>query len=332
MKKFAIVICALQLCLCAAAEPLMPTAEGTTWRYELIQEKAADGLDLDEPNERENLEAVYRIGGIEKIDNKDLRRLEIYRGDMLENTDLISVSEHEIICPARADKAGIIKIDPPQPMLVGPLKAGTNWNFDGKIGETKVSQRYQIAGEEDVDVPAGKFHAWRIQCDQTLPTKALINRWFVAGIGFVRVETTIKNESGAVLQKTSLNLKERPKIASVAQKDPTANDQLSAGVSSNPTGEFKTEFKTDAPALYVRWHGHNMRADAEIRAVFIAENVADVAADYQIDDSTAVAPTSNASGTFTLSRPDDGWTPGDYRIEFYLDDVLAGTVKLKIVK
>jgi len=43
-------------------------------------------------------------------------------------------------------------------------------------------------------------------------------------------------------------------------------------------------------------------------------------------------PAPNSGGTFVLSRPDAGWTPGDYRVEFYLDDTLADTVKFKMVK
>jgi hypothetical protein len=331
MKVAGIVVALLPL-ICAAAEPLMPTAEGTTWRYELTQERPSEDLDLTQPNKSETIPVRYRIGGLEKIDNQDLHRLEIYRGDTLENTDLISVNDHEIICPARADNKGIVKISPPQQMVLGPLSAGTDWKFDGRIGDTKVSQNYHVSGEEDVDVPAGKFRAWRIHCDQTAPTRGSIDRWFVAGIGFVRVDTTITTEAGSLLQKTRLNLTERPKIAVAAPERPRSSDQFNVGVSADPKGDFKTEFKTDTPALYVRWRGQRMRPETEIRAVFIAENVADVTADYQIDDSTAVAPTSNASGTFTLSRPDDGWMPGDYRIEFYVDDALTATTKLKIVK
>ena len=38
------------------------------------------------------------------------------------------------------------------------------------------------------------------------------------------------------------------------------------------------------------------------------------------------------NGAFTLVRPEDGWAPGDYRVEFYVDDVLVDVVKLKIVE
>ena len=320
--------------VCAAAELDFPTAQGTTWNYELLQERPSDSFDLTEPNEEEHFAVTYRLGGVEKIDNKELRRLEIYRGDTLENVDLIAIEERGITCPARANAEGAItKLIPPQQMLTLPLKTGAAWNFDGTIGETKVNQRYEIIGEEDVDVPAGKFRAWRIRCEQTMPTPATIDRWFVPTIGFVKVETAVKGASGGILQKTSLKLKEPPKVAPAPQTAATISpEKLSAGVSSEARGDFKTEFKSDAAAIYARWRGHGLPDNAEIRAAFIAESVADVSADYQIDDAKAVAPKTDASGIFTLSKPETGWTPGNYRVEFYVGDDLAQTVKFKISK
>src|SRR5437764_602367 len=176
----------------AAELPLLPTAEGTTWNYDLVQEKPIEDFDLTEPNEQEHIAVNYRLGGIEKIDNKDLQRLEIYRGDTLESVDFIAVEEHGNTCPA--------------------------------------------------------------------------------------------------------------------------------GVSSEPNGEFKADFKADTPAIYARWRGQGLPDHAKIRAAFIAENVADVSADSELDESSAIAPTANAKGTFTLEKPEEGWAPGSYRVEFLVDD------------
>ena len=332
--KIAVLLLAIAPITGAAAEPLFPTAEGTTWKYDWIQEKPSEGFDLTEPNEQEQLEVTYRLGPTEKIDNQELRRLEIYRGDSLESIDLIAIEENGIVCPARKDEKGAItKLVPPQKMLAAPLKKGTTWNFDGTIGETKVNQRYEIAGEEDVDLAAGKFHAWRIHCEQTLPRPATIERWFVPGTGFVKVETAVKGESGSTLQKTTLILKQPPKVAPRATKDiRSIGREFSAGISSKPRGEFKTEFKSDTPEIYARWHGNGLRDKAEIRAVFVAENVADVSAEYQVDESTTTAPAPNAGGSFTLTKPEGGWTPGNYRVEFFVDDELVHTAKFKIAK
>jgi hypothetical protein len=333
--KIARFVLVLMPFICGAAElPLLPTTEGTTWNYDLVQEKPSGDFDLTEPNEQEQIAVTYRLGATEKIDNKDLQRLEIYRGDTLESVDLIAVEERGITCPARLDSQGAItKLAPPQIMLATPLKTGGRWNFDGTIAGTKVNQRYEIAGEEDVDLPAGKFHAWRIHCEQTLPAPATIDRWFVPGTGFVKVETVVKAPSGGVLQKSSLKLKEPPKVIAATQKKPTPKlEKLSAGMSSEPAGEFKADFKPDTPAIYARWRGRGLPDHANIRAVFMAENVADVSADYQIDETSAVAPTPNASGTFTLSKPEEGWATGNYRVEFFVGDEPAATVKFKVSK
>jgi hypothetical protein len=316
--------------LSLAAEPLLPTAEGTVWNYDLVQEKLSNSLDLTEPNELERISVIYRMGGIEKIDHRELQRFEIYRGDALDSVDLIAIEEHGIICPARIHADGkVVKLVPPQTMLATPLVKGKGWTFEGTIGEIKVNQRYEIADEEEIEVPAGNFHAWRIHCEQTSPAPATIDRWFVPGIGFVKVATIVKGESGIAAQRSWLNLKELPKIA--PQKKSSESNKLTGDVSSEPQGELKTEFKENTATVYARWHGRALHDHAKIRAVFIAANVAGIPANSQIDEMETTAPETNSGGTFALSRPEGGWTTGDYRVEFYLDDALADTVKFKIV-
>lgn len=315
-----------------AAEPLMPIAEGTTWSYILVQEKPDQSLDLSEPSKLEEISVIYRIGRTEKIDHRELQRLEIYRDDALDSVDLIAVEDHGIICPARQSPNGsVVKLVPPQIMLATPLAKGKRWRFNGTIGDKEVTQNYQIADQEEVEVPAGKFNAWRIHCEQTAPAPATIDRWFVPGVGFVKVATIVKGESGVAAERSWLNLKELPTVASLKNATPKSN-QLSGDVSSEVKGETKTEFKTTAPTVYARWHGRGLREHAAIRAVFIAENVADIPANSQIDEMETTAPAPNSGGSFDLERPNEGWTPGNYRVEFYLDDSLADTVKFKIVK
>jgi hypothetical protein len=130
-----------------------------------------------------------------------------------------------------------------------------------------------------------------------------------------------------------LKLKEPPKVASAPGKKTTPQPgKLSAGVSSERTGKFKTKFTADIPAIYARWRGQGLPDQAKIRAVFIAENADDVSADYEIDESSTVSPKPNANGIFTLSKPEGGWAPGNYRVEFYLDDALTEAVKFNISK
>ncbi len=155
-----------------------------------------------------------------------------------------------------------------------------------------------------------------------------IDRWFVDGVGFVKGITTLRSPTGDLLHRRTLELAQLP---STETKAKGVMKKLSVGVSSEPIGDFKTEFPTTTQNLYARWQGLDIREGAKVRAVWIAEDVGDIAPpNYKIDEAKAVAASPDAHGTFILSRPEDGWAPGKYRVEFYLDDILVDTVKLEI--
>src|SRR5947207_15757963 len=98
-------------------------------------------------------------------------------------------------------------------MMSAPVRPGVKWNVNGQVGEMKVRQHYDVAGEEDVEVPAGEFHALRIHGEQTSPSLMTIDRWFVAGTGIVKDVTTMRNTRGDLVERVSLELAGRPKIA-----------------------------------------------------------------------------------------------------------------------
>ena len=139
----------------------------------------------------------YRIDGTQNVDGKNLLKFEMHRAGVVTNTDLLTVDEHGIVCLARIDKdGGMTKLNPPQTMVAAPLKTGMSWDFDADVAGTKVHQHYAVIGEEDVDVPAGKFHAFHIYGEQTLPDITTIDRWFVKGTGIIKDVTTMRSNSG----------------------------------------------------------------------------------------------------------------------------------------
>jgi hypothetical protein len=320
-----------------SAEQLIPTADGTSWQYQMTQE-AGEGLRLSSPTPdadgKVQLLVLYRIDGATNIDGKDLLKFEMHRDGVVTNTDLLTVNEHGIICSARIDQDGeTTKLDPPQIMVAATLQTGTSWDFNGEVAGTKVHQHYDVIGEEDVTVPAGKFRAFQIHGEQTSPNPVTIDRWFVKGLGIVKDVTTTRSEDGDLLRRISLELKERPKVAARPMVKSSASTKLTVTVSKETTGPGTAQFGPDTEKIYARWGGHDLRPEAKIRVVWIAENIGDIAPpDYTIDEASTVASASYAHGTFTLSRPDEGWVPGDYRVEFYLDDALVQAVKLKIAK
>jgi len=327
------------LCIASVlAASLIPTADGTAWRYNMTEEigKALDipGIKPDADG-KIRLPVLYRIEGTENIDGRDLLKFQMHRADAITNTDLLTIDEKEIVCWARINLDGeLIKLNPPQTMIAAPLKKGAGWDFNGQAGELKVHQHYDVVREEAIEVPAGKFHAFRIHGEQTSPSQMAIDRWFANGVGIVKDVTTMRAANGDLLQRISLELAERPKIVSRPEvKSDAIPKQLTVSLAKDRFGKPVTTFSSSTSEIFGRWQGQRLRKGARVKAVWIAENIGeDFPQDYKVDEASAVAETPRARGAFTMARPQDGWALGDYRVEFYVDDVLVDTVKAKIVE
>ncbi len=338
MGRIFVVVFSVVPLVCAIADPLIPTAPGLAWRYNMTEE-VGKGLTVSDvkpdADGKIRLPVLYRVEGTENVDGKELLKFEMHRAGVITRSDLLTVDEHGIICWARITVDGeFVKFSPPQTMIAMPLKQGANWSFDGQVGDLKVHQHYEVTGEEDIEVPAGEFQAFRIRGEQTSPSPMTIDRWFATGTGIVKDITTMRASNGDLLQRISLELAERPKIVDRPEVKPgAAPKKLSVSLANEQFGKATTTFSSDTPQIYVRWQGQRLRKGAKVRAVWIAENIGDDAPpDYKADEASAIAESPTAHGVFTLSRPDDGWALGDYRAEFYVDDVLVETVKPKIVK
>ncbi len=281
------------------------------------------------------LSVLYRLEGVEDVDGKELFEFEMHRAGAITNTDLVTIDEHGITCWARINLDGeLIKFDPPQTMIAAPLRQGATWNFDGQVGDLKVHQRYDVTDEEDIEVPAGEFHAFHIRAEQSSPSRMTIDRWFAPGTGIVKDVTTMRAADGALLERISLELAERPKIESRPEvKSDATSKRLSVTFAKDQFGQPSTVFSSATPQICMRWQGQRLRKGGKVKAVWVAENIGeDFPPDYKVDEASATVESQNAHGAFTLARPEDGWALGDYRVEFYVDDVLVDAAKLKIVK
>src|SRR5262249_37178662 len=155
-----------------------------------------------------------------------------------------------------------------------PLKKGAAWNFDGQAGELKVQQHYDVVGEERIDVPAGKFQAFRIRGEQTTPNRMTIDRWFAPGVGIVKDVTTMQGVKGDLLQRVSLELAETPKIIERPEvKSEMTPKRLVVNLAKDRFGKPTTSFTSSTPEIYARWQGQRLRQGANVKAVWIAENI-----------------------------------------------------------
>jgi hypothetical protein len=322
----------------SSPDRVVPTTEGTTWHYNMIEE-AGPGAKLTDEKAREagtlRAPVFYRIHGFREVDGKQLLEFEMHRAGQITNTDLMTVDEYGMQCWARIDERGqLTKLNPPQPIVALPLAVGTNWDFDSTVNGSKVHQHYEIVGQSDVDVAAGDYHAFHIRGEQTTPGKMTIDRWFVPGVGIVKDVTETKSDSGELLRRISLELTEKPKVGPRPEiRVQPDSKKLTVSVGQEAVGESRTSFVTSTPKIYARWQGHKLRDHAKIRVLWIAEQVEDVAPpDYTIDEAGAISTDPDAHGVFTLACPEGGWAPGQYRVEFYVDGTFVDAVKLKIIK
>jgi hypothetical protein len=322
----------------ALAAPIIPTAPGTGWRYNLTEEI---GKGLDVANAKRDADGkircpvLYRLEGIQNVDGKNLLKFEMHRNGLITNTDLLTVDENGIACWGRMNLDGeTVRFNPPQIIVSAPLKTGLRWDFNGRAGDFAVRQHYDLVGEEDIEVPAGEFHAFHIRGEQTAPSPMTIERWFAPGTGIVKDITTMRAANGDLLQRISLELAEQPRIMARPEVKPVAAPkQISVTLAKDQFGKATTVFSSETPRIYVRWQGQRLRKGAKVKAVWVAENIGqDFPQDYKADEASTVAESPTAQGTFTLARPEAGWAAGSYRVEFYLDDVLVESVKLKIVQ
>ena len=337
VRNLCIAVCCFGLSSVFAA-PVIPTAPGTTWRYNMTEE-IGKGLNVSnvkaDADGKIRLPVLYRLEGTEDVDGKDLLKFEMHRAGTITNTDLLTVDEHGITCWARVNLDGeFVKFSPPQTMIDTSLKKGASWDFNGQAGDLKVKQHYDVVGEEKIDVPAGKFQSFRIRGEQTTPNRMTIDRWFAPGTGIVKDVTTMRATDGDLLERISLELAERPKIETRPEvKSDATSKRLSVSFAKDQLGKASPVFSSDTPQIYVRWQGQRLRKGGKVKAVWIAENIGeDFPQSYKVDEASATVESQNAHGAFTLARPQDGWAIGDYRVDFYIDDVLVDAVKLKIVK
>ena len=336
--KFVPIVLALGPIVSTGVDQMIPANPGMTWKY-IMTEEAGEGFRFSGsqpgPGTKIHTAVIYRIDGTREVEDKKLLEFGMHRNGRVTNTDLLTVDQQGILCWARVDEKGdLIKLSSPQTMVANPLRTGLTWNFEGEVAQTKVEQAYRVVGEEDIAVPAGKFHVFHIHGEQKAPGPMVIDRWFASGIGIVKDVTETRSDTGEMLRRISLELAEEPRIAprpEVKPIDPAQN--LTGTVGPGPIGEAATKFSSTTPKIYARWHGHGVTVGATVRCVWIAERVDGVAPpDHIIDQSVTKATAPDSYGLFALMRPGKSWAPGDYRVEFYLDDRLAETVKVKIGK
>lgn len=107
--------------------------------------------------------------------------------------------------------------------------------------------------------------------------------------------------------------------------------KVKAFVTTGPDDDAVTSFMSDTPKLYTMFKTKGIQNGDKVRGVLIAENVGDVApANSRVLETTLTLEEDTNDGDFNFSKPTNGWPAGKYRVEIYVNDELATTVKFTI--
>lgn len=110
-----------------------------------------------------------------------------------------------------------------------------------------------------------------------------------------------------------------------------AEIKVEAVMAEDKDSEPTDVFGADTPELFAFFTSEGTKKGDKFRAVWTAEDVGDAAdANTKIDEATLTADQDDFRGSFSLTKPTDGWPEGKYRVDIYVGDKLATTVKFTI--
>jgi hypothetical protein len=127
-------------------------------------------------------EQIEVVAAVEEKEGKRLVSMVYQSGETKRPAGKVQVSEHGLVRLAASTR----EFSTPHPLLKLPLKAGASWttNLDGPVK----SYKSKAIGEEEVDVPAGKFKALRVETSfvSAKERETTVSFWYAPNLGVVK--------------------------------------------------------------------------------------------------------------------------------------------------
>jgi hypothetical protein len=315
---------AIFLLLAAAAAGVQwpfPVSDGTTWQYTSTREPEGDRTTLT------------RKVFASRQSRKGEVRLEQTMGDKVQWTQLLKNKDGAVLATSEQTAGSkTMPLAPPATLLPAKLEAGTSWNFRGHIVAMNLTLPLKVIGAEEIEVPAGRFRAWHIRGEQKGTVATTAEQWFAAGVGWIKESVTQRSPTAGLIARQSIELTSLPAMHPVAAIA-TEPKNFEATLSTSTAGVPMDIISADALQIVARWRARPAGGNAKVRAVWIAEDTGGIAPPgYKIDEATAFATLPESVGAFTLSRPPDGWAAGKYRVDFYLQNALVASARVRIAQ
>jgi hypothetical protein len=153
-----------------------PTALGSKWVYKVGETEMATEVTAVEAKKGARLATIATL-----VNGKAVA------------TERLSVSANGVF----RDRINKADLKPPLCILKLPLKSGDKWEVDSDVQGQAMKMALTVRESEEVEVPAGKYKAVRVDADGTIAgTQTGVTYWFAPDVGVVKIRYTIAgNES-----------------------------------------------------------------------------------------------------------------------------------------
>ena len=92
----------------------------------------------------------------------------------------------------------------------------------------------------------------------------------------------------------------------------------------------KSTFGKDTAKIWVFYGLENVPVGDVVKSVWICEESAGIAPNFEIDKAALELGVGVNVGNFSISKPTKGWPVGKYRCDLYWNDKVADSVKFSI--
>jgi hypothetical protein len=164
-----------------------PLKAGNKWTYQIESDSVAKG----------SAKLINQIAKIEKIDGVSLARLETIAKGKVAATEHLNVTEKGIF----RNRYNGTEVSPPICILKFPIKKGSTWKTESKVGDEKLSVSCK-SDEDEIEVPAGKFKTVKVVMDAEVAGAGILvstTYWFAQGVGIVKQHVNINSMQFTIL-------------------------------------------------------------------------------------------------------------------------------------
>lgn len=120
-------------------------------------------------------------------------------------------------------------------------------------------------------------------------------------------------------------------IGVVASRSAFADQVVAEAFVATGPRELPTDvLPPDTGKLYVLFKTHGVTAGDKFRAALIADHAGKIAPNSKVTEASSTLDGDTIDGGISFTRPQNGWPPGDYHVDIYINNRLVTTTKFKV--